>query len=160
MRIKLIALLCITISCGTFAGAQDFQKGLQAAQNGDFQAALIEWSPLAEQGDATAQYNLGVIYYNGLGVGQDYQEAVKWYRLAAEQGDVKAQYNLGLMYYNGDGVVQDYVYAHMWFNISASLGLSEGTKRRDIVSKSMTTEQISQAQQLARECVQKNYKGC
>ena len=43
----------------------DFNKGLTAAQNGDFATALKEWKPLAEQGDADAQYNLGVMYRDG-----------------------------------------------------------------------------------------------
>ena len=54
---------------------------------------------LAEDGDAEAQNDLGVMYGNGEGVPQDYKEAVKWYRLAAEQGVAAAQYNLGGMYY-------------------------------------------------------------
>ena len=77
--------------------AQDFYKGLAAAQRGDYVAALQEFRPLAEQGDADAQYSLGVIYYNGQGVTQDYAEAVKWYLKAVEQGHESAQYNLGLM---------------------------------------------------------------
>ena len=77
------------------AQAQDFDRGLAAAQSGDFATALKEWRPLAEQGDALAQYNLGAMYEFGDGVVQDYAEAVRWYRLAAEQGHAKAQYNLG-----------------------------------------------------------------
>ena len=65
--------------------AQNFQKGLDAADRGDFAVALKEWQPLAEQGDAVAQHNLGVLYRNGQGVPQDYAEALKWYRQAAEQ---------------------------------------------------------------------------
>ena len=80
------------------AVGQDFGKGLVAAQSGDFATALKEWQPLAEQGNATAQSNLGVMYYNGKGVIQDYAEAFKWYRLAAEQGYATAQSNLGVMY--------------------------------------------------------------
>ena len=50
-------------------------------------AEAVKWYRLAaEQGDADAQYNLGLMYDNGNGVPQDYKEAVKWYRLAAEQG--------------------------------------------------------------------------
>ena len=75
--------------------AADFQAGFAAAQKGDYAAALREWTPLAEQGDAEAQYNLGVMYYKGDGVSQDYQTAAKWFRLAAEQGDAKAQFVLG-----------------------------------------------------------------
>ena len=62
----------------------------------------------AEQGNSSAQLNLGLMYDEGQGVLQDYKEAVKWYRLAAEQGYSKAQYNLGLMYYKGLGVPQDW----------------------------------------------------
>ena len=58
----------------------------------------------AEAGDATAQYSLGLMYYNGEGVPKDSAEAVKWYRKAADQGYADAQFNLGLNYANGEGV--------------------------------------------------------
>ena len=65
--------------------------------------------PLADQGDAPAQHNLGLMYDQGRGVPQDYAAAVSWYRKAADQGDAIAQYNLGLMYDQGRGVPQDVV---------------------------------------------------
>ena len=74
---------------------------------GDYSTALQEWKPLADQGDASAQTNLGVMYKFGQGVLQDYAEAVRWYRLAADQGDARAQLSLGVMYANGWGVLQD-----------------------------------------------------
>ena len=104
--------------------AQDFQKGLSAAQAGDFATALQEWTPLADQGDASAQYNLGFMYSNGQGVLQDYAEAVKWWRLAAEQGFAKAQYNLGNMYSNGKGVPQDYAEAVKLYRLAAEQGFA------------------------------------
>jgi TPR repeat protein len=61
----------------------------------------------AEQGEADAQFNLGLLYANGEGVPQDYAEARTWYLKAAEQGDAKAQFNLGLLYSHGWGVPQD-----------------------------------------------------
>lgn len=70
--------------------------------------------PLAEQGDAGAEYNLGVMYGKGQGVQKDLAEAVKWYRLAAAQGVGAAQSNLGQLYANGQGVSQDYVEAAKW----------------------------------------------
>ena len=79
----------------------DFQKGLDAAERGDYATALREWEPLAKQGDADAQNNLGVMYEEGKGVSQDYETAVKWYTLAAEQGDADVQNNLGFMYEKG-----------------------------------------------------------
>ena len=61
----------------------------------------------AEAGDASAQYNLGVMYATGRDVPQDDAEAVAWYRRAAEQGHTEAQYNLGRMYAAGRGVQED-----------------------------------------------------
>ena len=78
---------------------QQFKQGLESAKKGDYQTAFKLWLPLAEQGDANTQFNLGNMYYEGKGVKQDYAEAVKWYRKAAEQGKANAQFNLGNMYY-------------------------------------------------------------
>jgi len=100
------------------------------------------------------------MYRKGRGVTQDYETAAKWYRLAAEKGHTKSQYNLGSMYANGQGVIQDYVHAHMWWNIAASSGDKDAVKKRDIIAKRMTPDQIADAQKLARECVRKKYKGC
>ena len=156
---KLNLATLLIFSCST-AWAADFDKGLAAARAGDFATALAEWKPLAEQGDAVAQFYLGVMYANGEGVLEDDKEAVKWFKLAAEQGYAKAQYNLGLMYDNGEGVIQDNVYAHMWFNIAAANGHENARSNKGIVVKRMTPQDISKAQDLARECVKKNYKDC
>ena len=86
----------------------DYEDGLAAAHKGEFAAALRLWTPLAEQGNANAQYSLGVLYETGEGVAQDYKTAVKWYTLAAEQGNADAQYNLGDMYYQDADVVLDH----------------------------------------------------
>jgi len=121
----------------------------------DYKEALRWYLASAEQGDATAQFNMGVIYYKGQGVNQDYKEAVRWYRAAAEQGDASAQYGLGSMYYNGQGVPEDHVQAHMWYNLAA-LDLTgddkeAAVKNRDSLAEKMTSEQIAEAQRLARE---------
>ena len=161
---KLTATLCLTVTLllgsAGMSWSADFQKGLAAARGGDYATALREWKPLAEQGYADAQYNLGVMYRKGEGVPQDDKTAVKWYRLAAEQGVVDAQSNLGAMYADGQGVIQDYVRAHMWFNIAASSGHKDAVGARDLLEERMTPSQIEKAQDLARECVRKDYKGC
>ena len=145
---------------GSVCWAADSMKGLDAVMEGDFVTALKEFKPLAEQGDVRAQFNLGVMYYNGDGVPQDYKTAMKWYTLSAEQGNAGGQVFLGIMYAIGQGVIQDNVYAHMWFSIAASSGSEGGIKYRDVVLERMTLSQIEKAQDLARECVAKNYKGC
>ena len=149
------------ITALTAALTADFPKGLTAYKSGDYATALREWTPLAKQGNVSAQFNLGLMYETGQGVPKDYKTAVKWYRLAAEQGHPKSQYNLGVMYDNGQGVLQDYVRAHMWYNIAAISGKSKNaSKNRDLLAKQMNSNQIETAQKLARECVRKNYKGC
>jgi TPR repeat protein len=186
----------LLLASGGVGYAADFMKGREAWKRGDYATALREWRPLAEKGNASAQYNLGQIYRRGLGViqdykeaakwyrkaaeqgygtawynlgamynegngvDQDYKEAVKWWRKAAEQGDAWAQNNLGVKYASGQGVIQDNVYAHMWFNIAAANGNKVGAKSRDIIAKKMTPADISKAQELARRCVARKYKGC
>ena len=98
---------------------------------GDYSTAFQEFEPFAKQGNARAQYNLGLMYDNGHGVPQDYAEAVRWYRKAAEQGDARAQLNLGVMYSKGQGVPQDYVQAHMWFHPAAPQGEKQAAENRD-----------------------------
>ena len=80
--------------------------------------------PLAEQGDAGAQYNLGLMYRNGQGVPQDYKTAVKWYTLAAEQGIALAQNVLGEIYFKGQrGIPQNYSAAFAWHKRAADNGV-------------------------------------
>ena len=106
----MVALLSLGLVQAVWAdNVPDFKKTLQAA----------------EQGYAKAQFNLGLIYYNGQGVRQDYTQAVQWYRKAAEQGDAKAQYNLGVMYDNGQGVRQNYKIAKEWFGKACDNGLQQ-----------------------------------
>ena len=72
----IIPVLLFSLLLGVPSYSADFNKGLTAAQSGDFATALKEWKPLAEEGNAVAQNNLGLMYHNGWGVPQDYKEAV------------------------------------------------------------------------------------
>ena len=72
-----------------------------------------------------AQYNLGTMYWRGLGVPKDDREALKWYVKSAEQGDSSAQYNLGTMYWLGLGVTKDRQEAAKWFRKAAEQGSVE-----------------------------------
>ena len=85
--------------------------------------SLSETRVKAEQGNAEAQHNLGVMYEKGLGVAKDDVQAVQWYRKAADQGHAEAQYNLGFMYAQGRGVAQDYAQAVQWYRKAADQGL-------------------------------------
>jgi len=82
---------------------------------------------LAEQGDADAQFALGVMYNEGEEVARNHAQAVRWFRRAAEQGHAEAQAGLGWMYGTGTGVSQDFVEAYKWFRLGAAQG-SESAK--------------------------------
>ncbi|RLB71806.1 MAG: hypothetical protein DRH07_05860, partial [Deltaproteobacteria bacterium] len=122
----------------------------------DNREAVKWYRKAAEQGDAKAQFNLGLMYVKGNGVTLDHVEAVKWYRKAAEQGVAKAQIKLALMYAKGDGVTQDYSMAHMFCDIAAANGYAKAEKFRDLLAKKMTSEQIARGQELAREWIEKH----
>jgi TPR repeat protein len=121
-QLLILPVLLLTLLVGTPAFSADFQKGLTAAQSGDYATALREWTPLAKQGDARAQSSLGLLYEAGKGVPQDYKTAVKWYKLAAEQGYASAQNNLGVIYQRGKGVPEDYKTAMKWYKLAAEQG--------------------------------------
>ena len=159
MKLLLLTILLL-ISSLSFSNAEDYWAGVVAENRGFYAEALSLWKPLAEKGDAKAQAAIGKLYYNGQGVTQNYKTALNWYSLSAEQGLPYAQWKLGVMHLNGHGVIQDYVRSHMWFNVASSNGEERAIKYRDNVAQNMTPADISKAQQVARECVEKNYKGC
>lgn len=114
-----LVLACLLNSGVCFAG---FDEGEAAHQRGDYTTALNEWSPLAEQGNAAAQYNLGLLFRGGKGVQQNHKKAVAWYRKAANQGYAEAESELGFMYRIGDGVKQNTKEAVKWYRKAADQG--------------------------------------
>jgi len=163
MRRFLFAVFLVVVWT-TVAVAASLQEAEFAYDRGDYTQAARLFRPLAEQGIASAQFNLGMMYARGQGVPQDYLAALKWYRRAAEQGNASAQNNLGLMYERGRGVRQDFILAHMWSNIAAAtLNGDEGKTaliRRDHVASQMTPAQIEKAQEMARRCQDTKFKEC
>ena len=104
------------------AAAGDLDTGMHAYHRGDYAGALGEFRPLAEQGDAAAQFALGFMYERGEGVPADPRQAALWYHEAAEQGYAAAQYNLGVMYRTGEGVPADSRQAALWYREAAEQG--------------------------------------
>jgi len=209
LRLGLVLILCF---CGIGQSLAGVSEGVTAYNQGDYSTALYEFIQMAEQGDAGAQYSVGVMYENGEGVLQGYSEAVKWYRLAALQGMAKAQLKMATMYLGGKGVLQNYseavkwhrlaaqqgfaeaqfilalmykkgedlplhtrenlplnisegflhsyMYGHMWANLAAHNGYIKAKDLREEIEGNMTSTQVNEAQQLARECLESNYKNC
>lgn len=121
-----IVLSCICLAAPARA---DFKAGVEAHHRGDYATALREWQPLAEQGNALAQYNLGLLYDIGQGVPKDYDQARQWYEKAAAQGQADAQVNLGILYDYGRSIQQDFKKAVYWYRLSAKQGNALAQRR-------------------------------
>jgi TPR repeat protein len=108
MRLKTLLLALSLLSFGVSTSAlADFNDGVDAYLSEDYKTAFSEWKPLAEQGNAKAQYNLGTIYEYGFDVLRDPQEAIKWYQKASNQGNGQSAINLAEMYARGFDAPKD-----------------------------------------------------
>jgi cell division septation protein DedD len=103
-----VAALMLTVAAFAAAGlagtaSATVKDGVDAWQRGDYAAAVAQWKPAADAGDADAQFNLAQAYKLGRGVPTDLALAQSWYQKAAVQGHEQAQANLGLiLFQNGD----------------------------------------------------------
>ena len=160
MIVRLMLSLVIALLCAGTVQAGDIEDANAALIGKDYKTALKKYKSESAKNNANAQFQIGNIYNEGLGVAQDYAEAVRWYKLAAAQGNVLAQYNLGNSNARGEGVAQDFITAHMWFNLAAISGDIDAVKNRDLIASMLTPQQIAEAQKLARECQARNFKNC
>jgi len=121
----MLSFIILLLLIASSAWAQDFDKGMEAYDRGDYDGAFQEFRPLAKQGHALAQFRLGTMYAQGLGVPLDYEKAAMLYRESAERQVVGAQFLLGISYYHGKGVPQDHGEAAKWFRKAARQGLPD-----------------------------------
>lgn len=136
-----------------------FYVGQGTPQN--YETALKWYRLAAKQENAMAQTSLGIMYYQGNGISQDYNAAVEWYRKASRQRHANAQFRLSFCYQAGHGVPENKVLALMWAHLASANGHKTALSVRDnLMSNGMTPDQKSQAQILARECIQNDYQGC
>jgi len=131
--LRQLPIILVVIVIAYLAGQYMMQKQLESPEKrleiaqqalGEGQEGLAEHllRPLAEKGNARAQYALGHLYSIGLGVKADPKLAEQWTRLAADQGLSEAEQQLGQMYMNGSGPTQDFVKAEEWLGKAARKG--------------------------------------
>lgn len=104
------------------------------------------------------EYQLGNMYYDGNKVPRDFAEAVKWYREAGERGHAVAQYKLGTMYSQGQNVTQNLVEAYAWLLLATAQGQKEAFTLREKVEAQLSSSQVTEGQQLARQLYEKYSK--
>ena len=122
LRLTVIAMAVSLLSQPVMAGPHE--DAAAAYTRRSYTQALQLWRSLAEQGNAEAEYNLGVLYDNGHGVPRDSAEAEKWYRLSAGQGLADAQFRLGLHFENAQGASQDFTCTFSPMRAAASINRS------------------------------------
>ena len=119
---RAIAAIVLVSAFAAPEAAGTFEDAVDAHARGDYATALRLIRPLANDGDASAKFNLGLKYTIGQGVQQDNAAAALWFRKTAEQGYAPAQSNLGSLYLYGRSVTQDDNEAVMWFRRAADQG--------------------------------------
>ena len=107
--LTVITCMCFALACFAFSDDE-----------------IMNIETKAIQGDAEAQFDLGLLYEYGRGVKQDYRKAREWFEKAATQDNAEAQYNLGVMYTKGEGVRQNYATAKEWYGKACDNGDQEG----------------------------------
>ena len=124
LRSGFLALAIMALAVPAHAGL--LEDGLAAWERGEYETALKLLRPLAERGEAEAQYRLGLSYRTEVGVEEWYDAGKKWFQLAATQGHTEAQFSLGRLYDYGHGVNHgkpvDYLEAAKWYRLAAEKG--------------------------------------
>lgn len=127
VRLAFFAFLFSTIVFSVEVDAQTqenehFIAGIAAINANNMPLAFEEFLAAANEGDANSQFNVAMMYEQGIGVTKDEKKAVYWYNKAAMQGNSAAQFNLGVLYENGRGTPKDYAKANMWYRKAAAQG--------------------------------------
>ena len=121
---NLLGVLAIAAALGAPAAAGPLEDANDAYRDKAYAKAAELWRPLAEKGDAEAQYSLGTLYAEGKGVEQNDATAFLWFQRAANQGVAAAQYNVGASYATGAGIAKSDVDAARWFRRAADQGMA------------------------------------
>lgn len=137
-----LALLLWLVSAAPLYG-QTFEDGVDAYDTEDYARAVEIWEALAQEGHVMSQYNLGLLYENGLGVPQRHDLAFFWYRMAALNGNASAKYNLGGLYYHGLGVEQSVEQAVRWWEEAANAGDPNGAYNLGVVMLQSSNDEAS-----------------
>jgi TPR repeat protein len=146
MKRTLVALaLMFVANLAAMPARADFESGLEAYTVGSFEQAAREWAPLAEKGDAAAQYHLGLLYEEGQGLKQDYDLARFWYLRAAQKGYVDAYFALGEIYALGRGTQADRSLAYHWYTMAAGSGHARAKEIMGRYAPKLSTEQMAEA---------------
>ena len=141
-----IAIVVLALTANMSSANATWDEATKAFAKKQYASAAKLFKPLAEKGNALAQYQIALMHRMGLGLTKDQKEAKKWSRLAAKQGNADAQLMLGSLYAKAEGGESaDVVNAYMWYEASDKEGNTEAKKELVSLEKEMTPQQLSDA---------------
>ena len=159
MKLKSLFASSLLVMCGCL-WADTFTEGSNAFNNKDYRVALEKWKLSANSGDSYASFNIGTIYYFGLGTQQNYYEALQWFKKATFVEDGRAEFLIGDMYLKGQGLSQDWVGAKVWLTISELKGNKNASKVLPSVDASLASNQLAIANAQIEHCKSKKLISC
>ncbi|MGH8120227.1 MAG: hypothetical protein ACRESK_06395 [Gammaproteobacteria bacterium] len=153
---KTYIVLLLTLMVTGVARA-DFNDGVVAYIAGDYEAAYNTMISIAktDEGNALAQYYLGMMYLKGQGVEKNYEEAGKWFRKAAENRLPQAQYRLANQYSEGEGVPRDYEFAYIWYSVGAAHQHKLSQNAIDSAKAKLSENELAEAEKMVAEFIGK-----
>ncbi|MBI1239783.1 MAG: sel1 repeat family protein [Alphaproteobacteria bacterium] len=159
------AILFLALAATAGHAQSAFSSGYDAYRDGDFETARSLWQPLADAGDARAQFNLGVLYAEGRGVERDMRLALAWWQKSAKQGHVRAAHNMGLALIAGEPrgeaetLEPDFKGAAHWLRIGAEAGYANSlyTLGRLYLEGLGVERDTERAAQLVRDAAERGF---
>jgi len=152
---KLIFISCITLCLS--ATADELTNAHAAYEQGDFHSAHEQFTKLATQDNANAQYNLAFMYFGGEGIPQDDVKAAYWFEKAAKSAHAAAQDTLAYLYLHGRGLDTDKIQAYAWYRVAAENGIFLANNISESLKKGMNIDEVINAELLSTEYI-KEYK--
>lgn len=146
--------LAVSLALGMAAAdarSDDFARGLQAYDGGDYGTAMAAWRRAAAAGNTDAMTAIANAYQQGQGVQAKLGAAVSWYRRAANGGNASAQMNLGDLASRGEGVPRDPVEAYFWLGLAAAQGNRWAAERQAQVASDLNPDKIARAEARIRD---------
>ena len=134
----------------------NLKDGISAYESGEFKLAMTIFSPLAVEGNRSAQFYLGKMYDYGQGTIQDDLKALNWYQKAAKQGHPEAQFGVARMWDGGEGIPMRMELAWAWATIAAEQNVEKANILRETVEELMSENELSLARKEA-DRIRKEY---
>jgi len=165
LRLLNTLFLAVFLTLGTVTawaepGDEAFERGYESFVARDYQGAMQWWEKAAENEHARAQNGLGVLYRDGDLGEPDATRAAEWFRRSAENGYAFAMFSLALLYRDGDGVERNDIEAHKWFNLASALNFDpRSTFQRDLIARSMKSEDVAEAEKRAQQWLNEFFFG-